>query len=82
VSRLRSATVIALLLLAALAASSAPDGFGGPARRVARVTGTVALSAEPGPADGSRSGKRWAVRAEPAGPSVDPNDGRGGKRWS
>jgi hypothetical protein len=73
VSRLRSVAVVALLWVAALAGSSAPDGFGGPRRaEMPLVAETVArpahASATP---DGPRRGKRWAIL-------VDPD----GKRWA
>jgi hypothetical protein len=84
VPRLRSLAVVALLWVAALAGSSAPDGFSS-ARdpEMPLVAGMV-----PRPAQGaappveSRIGKRWALFADPDGKRWDLLEERAGKRWS
>lgn len=82
--QLRSVVVVALLWLAALAGSSAPDGFGGPRRgEVPLVAGTVAQPAtsDTTPA-GPRRGKRWALLADPDGKRWALPDDPVGRRWS
>ena len=74
--RLRSVVVVALIWVAAFAASSAPDGFGGGTRAEAP---SVAGDGAPG---GSMKGKRWAVSADPAGKRWDGFEDLAGKRWS
>jgi hypothetical protein len=76
--------VVALLWVAALAGSSAPDGFGGPPRaEMPLVSGTVArpahTSATPG---GPRNGKRWAMFVDPDGKRWDLPYASVGKRWT
>jgi hypothetical protein len=75
-SRLRSVVVVALIWMAAFAASSAPDGFGGASR-----AGATSVGGDPSP-DGSIEGKRWAVSADPAGKRWDGFEDPVGKRWS
>jgi hypothetical protein len=67
--RLRTVAVVALLWVAALAGSSAPDGFGGTRDpEMPLVAGTVAHPAVAGAmADAIRIGKRWAILAAPDG---------------
>ncbi len=83
-SRFRSVAVIALLWVAAVAGSSAPDGFGG--QRQPEMPLLAATVARPAPADatpdGLRRGKRWALVANPAGKRWDLPDDRIGWRWS
>jgi hypothetical protein len=69
VPRLRTVAVVALLWIAALAGSSAPDGFGGTRDpEMPLVAGTVPRrdSAVATP-DEIRIGKRWAILAAPDG---------------
>ena len=73
--RLRSVVVVALVWMAAFAASSAPDGFGGPARVSATSVGGDT------PSGGSIEGKRWAVGVDPAGKRWDGFEDLAGKRW-
>lgn len=82
--RLRSMAIVALLWVAAFAGSSAPDGFGS-ARdpEMPLVAGTVARPAHMGAApDEWRTGKRWAMLADPNGKRWDLLDDQTGKRWS
>ena len=72
--RLRSVVVIALIWMAAFAASSAPDGFGGAPRAGATSAG------DPSPG-GSIEGKRWAASVDPAGKRWNPPEDPAGKRW-
>lgn len=74
--RLRSVVVVALMWLAAFAASSAPDGFGGGTR-----AGGPSVAGDAAP-DGSIRGKRWAVSVDPAGKRWDGFEDLAGKRWS
>lgn len=72
--RLRSVVVVVLIWIAAFAASSAPDGFGGAAR--------TGLTSDGAPAPGgSIEGKRWAAGFDPAGKRWDWSEGVAGKRW-
>ena len=82
--RLRSAAVIALLWVAALAGSSAPDGFGGPRRaETPLIAGTFARPASVGETpDGTRKGKRWALQVDPDGKRWELPEDRTGKRWA
>ncbi len=73
--RSRSVLIIALIWMAALAASSVPDGLGGAARASAASAG----DALPG---GAVDGKRWAVVVDPAGKRWDGSEDLAGKRWS
>jgi len=63
VPRLRSVAVVALMWVAAFAASSAPDGFGGPRQAdMPLVAVTAARPAhDPNTLDAVRKGKRWAL---------------------
>ncbi len=72
--RLRSVLVVALIWLAAFAASSAPDGFGGAPR-------TGASSAGDAPAGWSIEGKRWALGVDPGGKRWDGSEDLAGKHW-
>ena len=72
--RLRSVVIVALIWMAAFAASSAPDGFGG----AARTGATSAGDAAPG---GSIEGKRWVVSVDPGGKRWDGSEDPAGKRW-
>jgi uncharacterized RDD family membrane protein YckC len=76
--------IVALLWVAALAGSSAPDGFGGTRDpEMPLVAGTVAHPASAGAtADAIRIGKRWAMLAAPDGKRWDLPDESKGKRWS
>ena len=70
--RLRSVAVVALLWVAALAGSSAPDGFSGPGlAETPLVAGTATPARHAGTLDGIRKGKRWALLED-----------HGGKRWA
>ena len=62
--RLRSVVVVALMWLAAFAASSAPDGFG----RASRAGAMSVLVAAPA---WSVDGKRWAFSVDAAGKRWD-----------
>ncbi len=73
--RFRSVLIIALIWMAAFAASSVPDGLGG----AARASATSPVEA---PAGGSVDGKRWAVVVDPAGKRWDGSEDLAGKRWS
>jgi hypothetical protein len=83
-SRLRSVAVIALLWVAAVAGSSAPDGFGGQQR--AEMPLVAGLLAQPAQADVTpdalRKGKRWALFGVPDGKRWDLPEDRVGGRWS
>lgn len=70
--RLRSVAVVALLWVAAFAASSAPDGFGLPRQAGMPLIAAIAAGPEQaaGTLDGLRRGKRWALSDET------------GKRWA
>jgi hypothetical protein len=72
--RLRSVVVVALIWMAAFAASSAPDGFGGAPR-------AGATSASDGISRESENGKRWPLAAVPAAGLWDLPNGANGKRW-
>ena len=74
--RLRSVVVVALMWIAAFAASSTPDGFGAAPRAGASSVGGDAASG------GSIEGKRWAVGVDPAGKRWDGFEDLTGKRWS
>jgi len=82
--RLRTVAVVALLWVAALAGSSAPDGFGGTRDpEMPLVAGTVArLAPDAATPDEIRIGKRWASSAAPDGKRWDLPDETAGKRWS
>lgn len=81
--RLRTVAIVALLWVAALAGSSAPDGFGGTRHPEPLVAGTVAhLAPAVVTPDEIRVGKRWALLATPDGKRWDLPDERTGKRWS
>jgi hypothetical protein len=83
VSRLRSVAVVVLLWVAAVAASSAPDGFGGPRHpEMPLFAGTVSppTHADATP-DGPRRGKRWAFLSDPDGKRWELADDRVGRRW-
>lgn len=82
--RLRTVAVVALLWVAALAGSSAPDGFGGTRDpEMPLVAGTVGRVAPAAATpDEIRMGKRWAMLDVPDGKRWDLPDERLGKRWS
>jgi hypothetical protein len=82
--RIRTVAIVALLWVAALAGSSAPDGFGGTRDpEMPLVAGTVArLAPAVATPDEVRSGKRWASSAAPDGKRWDLPDEIVGKRWS
>ena len=70
--RFRSIAVVALLWVAALAGSSAPDGFSGPGlAETPVVAGTSAPARLAIELDGIWNGKRWPVLGD-----------LGGRRWS
>jgi hypothetical protein len=71
--RLRSVLVVVLIWLAAVAASSAPDGFGASSRAGTRSVGSATSRL-------THDGKRWAVVASASGLRDLPS-GANGKRW-
>ena len=70
--RIRSVAIIALLWVAALAGSSAPDGFSGPGLAETPVVAGIVVPARLATTlDGIWNGKRWPVLGD-----------LGGRRWS
>lgn len=66
--RFRSVAVVALLWVAALAGSSAPDGFSGPGlAETPVVAGTAAPGRLAASLDGVWDGKRWPVLGDLGG---------------
>ena len=82
-ARVRSITVVALLWVAALAGSSAPDGFGGSRRAEMPVlAGAAAHSARHAVLfEATRSGKGWATTSNPIGKRWEIGNSPIGKRW-